>query len=220
MSKPITATSPNLKPLIPGLGDQPELGPLVALEGDYWSTGVGNIEFAAIGDRIIVLEDQFESGMGCPVCNPTGSGKATTERTTIKCESCNGSGKSRVVHGALCKDCGGLGKLVCRACDGLGVRKGGILTPDDATRRPTTGVVVSAGPGRWTTDGKLVPNAFVVGDRVMYSNFAGYVVDLTRATGDPVCLRILHDTEAFCKIRGHIKLSDLKGKSDIALASS
>lgn len=179
---------------------------------------LGDLKFEAIGDRLIVLEDSFDSGMGCPTCNPSGTGDILTNKTTISCPECNGTGDS-FVKGAKCKICRGAKTIVCPDCDGMGVKKGGIITPDTASRRPTTGKVVSAGPGKYSDKGELIPMHVKVGDNVMYSNFSGYVVDLVRA-GQNISLRIIHESEVLCRMDGHLTLSNLKGKSDIALAQS
>ena len=49
----------------------------------------------------------------------------------------------------------------------------GIFLPDTAKDRPQEGQVVAVGPGSITEDGKRVPVEVKVGDRVIYSKFAG-----------------------------------------------
>jgi chaperonin GroES len=49
----------------------------------------------------------------------------------------------------------------------------GIFLPDTAKDRPQEGQVVAVGPGSLTDDGKRVPVEVQVGDRVIYSKFAG-----------------------------------------------
>lgn len=49
----------------------------------------------------------------------------------------------------------------------------GIFLPDTAKDRPQEGQVVAVGPGGLTDDGKRVPVEVQVGDRVIYSKFAG-----------------------------------------------
>ena len=49
----------------------------------------------------------------------------------------------------------------------------GIVLPDTAKEKPQQGEVVAAGPGRMTDDGKRVPLDLKVGDRIIYSKFAG-----------------------------------------------
>ncbi len=49
----------------------------------------------------------------------------------------------------------------------------GIVLPDTAKEKPQQGEVVAAGPGRMTDDGKRVPLELKVGDKIIYSKFAG-----------------------------------------------
>jgi len=49
---------------------------------------------------------------------------------------------------------------------------GGIVLPDTAKEKPQEGRVVAVGPGRYE-DGKLVPMELKVGDRVIFSKYAG-----------------------------------------------
>jgi hypothetical protein len=54
-----------------------------------------------------------------------------------------------------------------------------------------------------------------VGDNVLYSNFAGYDLQLDRA-GRKVVLRILHEPEILCAMDGHLDLRSLRHQSQIA----
>ena len=51
--------------------------------------------------------------------------------------------------------------------------KGGIYLPDTAKEKPQEGEIVAVGPGRITDDGNRIPMELGVGDRVIYSKFAG-----------------------------------------------
>lgn len=51
--------------------------------------------------------------------------------------------------------------------------KGGILLPESAQEKPKEGEVVACGPGIHDEDGKLQPLAVKVGDRVLFSSYAG-----------------------------------------------
>ena len=54
------------------------------------------------------------------------------------------------------------------------IRSSGIILPDTAKEKPQEGEVVAVGPGRTTEDGKgRVPMEIGVGDRVIYSKYAG-----------------------------------------------
>lgn len=50
---------------------------------------------------------------------------------------------------------------------------GGIVLPDSAKNKPARGKVVSVGDGRLTDDGKRVALQVRVGDRVLFSSYAG-----------------------------------------------
>ncbi len=51
--------------------------------------------------------------------------------------------------------------------------RGGIFLPDTAKEKPQEGEVIAVGPGRATDDGSRIPMELSVGDRVIYSKFAG-----------------------------------------------
>lgn len=50
---------------------------------------------------------------------------------------------------------------------------GGIVLPDTAKEKPKQGRVVSVGTGRQLKDGTVVPLSVKVGDRVVFSSYAG-----------------------------------------------
>jgi chaperonin GroES len=50
---------------------------------------------------------------------------------------------------------------------------GGIIIPDTAKEKPQEGKVVAAGPGKFGDDGKRIPLEVNVGDRVLFSKYAG-----------------------------------------------
>ena len=51
--------------------------------------------------------------------------------------------------------------------------KGGIYLPDTAKEKPQEGEIVAAGPGRVNDDGTRMPMELAVGDKVIYSKYAG-----------------------------------------------
>ncbi len=55
--------------------------------------------------------------------------------------------------------------------------KGGIILTTAQQKKPQEAEVVAVGPGRME-DGKLVPMEVKVGDKVIYSSYAGTKVDL------------------------------------------
>lgn len=50
---------------------------------------------------------------------------------------------------------------------------GGILIPDTAKEKPQEGKVVAVGPGKVGDDGKRTPPEVEVGDRILFSKYAG-----------------------------------------------
>lgn len=53
------------------------------------------------------------------------------------------------------------------------VMKGGIIIPDSAKEKPVEGRVKAVGPGKVKEDGKRTPPEVKVGDKVLYSKYAG-----------------------------------------------
>ncbi len=58
------------------------------------------------------------------------------------------------------------------------VRKGGIIIPDTAKEKPQKGEVIAVGPGRLDENGKRVPMEVKVGDKVIFSKYAGSEVKI------------------------------------------
>ncbi len=56
--------------------------------------------------------------------------------------------------------------------------KGGIIIPDTAKEKPIKGEVIAVGPGRLTDDGKRIELSVKVGDKVMFSKYAGTEVKI------------------------------------------
>jgi len=51
--------------------------------------------------------------------------------------------------------------------------KGGIIIPDTAKEKPAEGRIVAAGQGKVKEDGSLIPMELKIGDRVLFSKYAG-----------------------------------------------
>lgn len=51
--------------------------------------------------------------------------------------------------------------------------KGGILLPETAKEKPKEGTVVATGPGKTDENGKVIPLQVKVGDKVLFSSYAG-----------------------------------------------
>ena len=52
-------------------------------------------------------------------------------------------------------------------------RPGGIIIPDTAKEKPQQGKIIAAGPGKMGDDGQRTPLDVKVGDRVLFSKYAG-----------------------------------------------
>ncbi len=58
------------------------------------------------------------------------------------------------------------------------VKVGGIIIPDTAKEKPQKGEVVAVGPGRVDDSGKRIPMEVKVGDRIIFSKYAGSEVKI------------------------------------------
>ncbi len=53
------------------------------------------------------------------------------------------------------------------------ISKGGIVIPDTAKEKPQEGEIIAVGPGKLSDDGKRIAMEVNVGDKVVYSKYAG-----------------------------------------------
>jgi chaperonin GroES len=67
-------------------------------------------------------------------------------------------------------------RLVVKALDAETRTLGGIVIPDSAKEKPTTGRVLAVGQGRITDAGTVIALTVKVGDTVMFSKHAGQTV--------------------------------------------
>jgi len=102
---------------------------------------LGALTMEAHADRMLVLEDEFRSGMECTAC--VGKRKIKSpELEELVCENCEGTGRSILNKDARCARCRGTGRTICETCKGKG---GTIIVADQSERRPTTGRILSIG---------------------------------------------------------------------------
>lgn len=174
---------------------------------------IGPTSFEALGDRVLVLVDQFKSGYECEICGG---------KQKVKCMDCV-AGRSAINPNMLCKTCHGTTEMVCPDCEGKGVEKGGIVVPDSSQNRPESGTIVSIGEDV----GRPVRRIFGVrvqatderkqilklGDKVLFGRFAGNSIDLETVTKDKIFLRILNESEVLCRLQGQLELRRLKKSS-------
>jgi len=69
-------------------------------------------------------------------------------------------------------------RVVVKALPGEEVTKGGILLPDTAKEKPQEGEVVAVGSGRLLDNGTRVAIDLKVGDKVLFSKYAGNEVKI------------------------------------------
>ncbi len=70
-------------------------------------------------------------------------------------------------------------RVVVRAEEDVDMRTpSGLVIPDTAKEKPQIGEVLAVGPGALDDDGNRIPMDVSVGDRVLYSKFAGTEIKL------------------------------------------
>ena len=69
-------------------------------------------------------------------------------------------------------------RLVVEAIEQEDATASGILIPESAKEKPQQGNVLAAGPGRLDDAGKRIPMQVKVGDRVLYTKYAGTEIKL------------------------------------------
>ncbi|HVL82391.1 MAG TPA: co-chaperone GroES [Actinomycetota bacterium] len=70
-------------------------------------------------------------------------------------------------------------RIVIRPLEAEEVTASGLVIPDTAKEKPQEGEVLAVGPGRFDEDGeRRIPIDLAVGDRVLYSKYAGTEVKM------------------------------------------
>ena len=69
-------------------------------------------------------------------------------------------------------------RVVVKRIEEEEVKKGSIIIPDTAKEKPQKGEVVAVGPGRVDEKGNRVPMEVKVGDKVIFSKYAGSEVKI------------------------------------------
>ena len=75
------------------------------------------------------------------------------------------------------------------------VKRGGIIIPDTAKEKPQEALVIEAGKGRVTDEGKVIPLEVKKGDKVLIGKYSG-----TEVTVDGDELVIVLENEILAKI--------------------
>ena len=65
------------------------------------------------------------------------------------------------------------GRVLVKRLEQTETSKGGIIIPDSAKEKPKEGKVVALGTGKLDKDGKKVAFNVKVGDRVLFTSYAG-----------------------------------------------
>jgi chaperonin GroES len=55
---------------------------------------------------------------------------------------------------------------------------GGLFIPDSAKEKPQKGIIIAAGKGKKTEDGKLLPLDVKIGDQVLFGKYSGTEIKL------------------------------------------
>ena len=69
-------------------------------------------------------------------------------------------------------------RLIVKRVDEEEKSKGGIIIPDTAKEKPMEGLVVAAGKGKKTDEGKLIPMDVKEGNRVLFGKYSGTEVKI------------------------------------------
>lgn len=64
-------------------------------------------------------------------------------------------------------------RIMVRRTESEEVRKGGIIIPDTAKEKPQQGEVMAVGKGKILENGKTLPLDVKVGDKILFSKYAG-----------------------------------------------
>ena len=57
-------------------------------------------------------------------------------------------------------------------------KRGGIIIPDTAKKKPVEGIVIAVGNGKLSEDGKRIPLELKKGNKVLYGKYAGTEIKL------------------------------------------
>jgi len=69
-------------------------------------------------------------------------------------------------------------KVLVKRLEAEEVTAGGIVLPDTAKEKPKEGKIIAVGRGRQLKDGKYAPFSVKVGDKVLFSSYAGTEVKI------------------------------------------
>ena len=88
-------------------------------------------------------------------------------------------------------------RVVIRRHDEETKTTGGILLPDTAKNKPQRGTVLAVGPGKMKPDGTRAEMQLKVGDKVLFTSWAGDEFKDRGAEGD---ILLMHEGDVLCVI--------------------
>ncbi|MCM8801189.1 MAG: co-chaperone GroES [Candidatus Omnitrophica bacterium] len=88
-------------------------------------------------------------------------------------------------------------RVVIKPLEAEAKTKGGILLPDTAKEKPQEGEVIAVGKGKVLDDGRVCALEVKVGDRVLYSKYAGN--EITTKDGEELLIVREEDILAIIK---------------------
>jgi chaperonin GroES len=88
-------------------------------------------------------------------------------------------------------------RVVVKRFEAKDTSAGGIILPESAKNKPQFGEVLAIGPGKLLKDGTRRPLQVKVGDKVLFTNWAGD--EFKRSQGDDVLLMREEDILAILK---------------------
>ena len=69
-------------------------------------------------------------------------------------------------------------RVLVKPLEAKETKKGGIIIPETAKEKPQEGLIVAAGKGKLTDEGKVLPMDVKVGDKVLYGKYSGTEIKL------------------------------------------
>lgn len=85
--------------------------------------------------------------------------------------------------------------LIVKRLEEEEMTKGGIIIPDSAKEKPAEAEVIAVGPGRKDDNGKVIEMEVKVGDKVIFSEYAGTSVKI-----DGEDLLVISETEVIAVV--------------------
>jgi co-chaperonin GroES (HSP10) len=144
-------------------------------------------------NNVIVIEDKFKTGYECKTCDGAG-------HLGERCPSCEGTG---FLGESACYNCGNTneyskriytGFVACKDCKGKGTSSG-LVVPNNAERRPTTGSIVSVGPEVALNKDTGEP-IFKLGDHVLFTQYSGHGITYKQNK----TVRVLNEKEIITRL--------------------